>query len=85
MLVNEIDCHIQFSGVFAKECIPQSTDEWRHAESFGAQCHIDFSPLVTHIVARYDRSDKVIFGKAQGVEVVHITWLYHWYDVSFFS
>lgn len=44
------DVHIVFSGVIPLDIPQETTDFWKLAHMFGAKCHTDLTPEVTHVV-----------------------------------
>lgn len=43
--------HIMFSGVIPLTTDPETTEIWRMAHMFGAQCYTELNRSVTHVVA----------------------------------
>ena len=43
--------HIVFSSVIPLDTRPESTDIWKTALAFGAQCYTELNNTVTHVVA----------------------------------
>lgn len=52
-------CRIVFSSVIPLDVPPESTDIWRTAVAFGAECYKELNPRITHVVA-----NKVSFSRA---------------------
>lgn len=42
---------IVFSSVIPLDVPPETTDIWRTAVAFGAECYKDLNPRITHVVA----------------------------------
>lgn len=42
---------VVFSSVIPLDVPPESTDIWRTATAFGAECYKELNPRITHIVA----------------------------------
>ena len=43
--------HILFSSVIPLDTRPESTDIWKTALAFGAQCYTELNNRITHVVA----------------------------------
>jgi RNA polymerase II subunit A-like phosphatase len=43
--------HILFSSVIPLDTKPESTEIWKVAHMFGAQCYTELSSRITHVVA----------------------------------
>lgn len=69
--------HMVFSGVFPLSSRPDSTDVWRTAVAFGATCHLDINPKVTHLVVVKPgtvKADKAF--ERGGIHVVYLPWFH---------
>ncbi|TFK56764.1 hypothetical protein OE88DRAFT_1670218 [Heliocybe sulcata] len=67
--------HILFSSVIPLDTDPQSTEIWRMAYAFGAQCHTELSSQVTHVVAAKRGTAKVDAARRRGgVQIVWLKW-----------
>uniref|UniRef100_A0A6B2KYB7 protein-serine/threonine phosphatase n=1 Tax=Arcella intermedia TaxID=1963864 RepID=A0A6B2KYB7_9EUKA len=78
------NCHLLFSGIIENSIDPRTHHIWKQAERFGAVCHTERDPEVTHIVARRAGTQKIndaIRDKAN-VFLVRGEWLqqsiFHW-------
>lgn len=68
--------HICFSRCFDLRYDVHSNDLWVMAEQFGATCHEDLTPQITHVVAKKYGTAKVNEAqKKPGVKIVHLDWL----------
>lgn len=67
--------HILFSSVIPLDTPPQSTEIWRLAYMFGATCHVELVPKVTHVVAAKRGTVKVDTARRQGkTRIVWLAW-----------
>ncbi len=68
--------HICFSRCFDLRYDVRSNDLWIMAEQFGATCHEDLTPQITHVVAKKYGTSKVNEAqKKPDVKIVHLDWL----------
>ncbi|KAK0550045.1 CTD phosphatase Fcp1 [Tilletia horrida] len=71
-------CHIVFSGVVPLGQNQESSEPWRTATQFGAQCHRDLGSSVTHLVAARGGTAKVYQAQRQKhpkIWIVQPRWL----------
>jgi len=79
-----LGCHVLFSGVIEHGMDPKRHRSWCMAQAFGATCHTERNPQVTHIVARRGGTEKIKEAKKQNANVYLVSdeWLhqsiFHW-------
>eukprot|EP00002_Diphylleia_rotans_P016482 TRINITY_DN3207_c0_g1_i4.p1 TRINITY_DN3207_c0_g1~~TRINITY_DN3207_c0_g1_i4.p1 ORF type:complete len:467 (+),score=85.11 TRINITY_DN3207_c0_g1_i4:43-1443(+) len=66
---------ILFSGVFNLKNDPRENWLWKRAEKYGAECSLEWSDDVTHLVAFKDGSQKVHEASEKSVFIVSLNWL----------
>ncbi|TCD66479.1 Carboxy-terminal domain (CTD) phosphatase [Steccherinum ochraceum] len=67
--------HILFSSVIPLDTRPESTEIWRTALAFGAQCYTELSAKITHVVAAKRGTVKVDSARRQGgIKIVWLSW-----------
>ncbi|KAF9430213.1 hypothetical protein BGZ76_000929, partial [Entomortierella beljakovae] len=70
--------HVVFSGVIPRHQVPERTDIWRQADSFGAHCYHDLDPRVTHVVAAQPGTEKVMKARRRkNIKIVRPEWLFN--------
>eukprot|EP00002_Diphylleia_rotans_P016483 TRINITY_DN3207_c0_g1_i6.p1 TRINITY_DN3207_c0_g1~~TRINITY_DN3207_c0_g1_i6.p1 ORF type:complete len:318 (+),score=74.16 TRINITY_DN3207_c0_g1_i6:903-1856(+) len=67
---------ILFSGVFNLKNDPRENWLWKRAEKYGAECSLEWSDDVTHLVAFKDGSQKVHEASEKSVFIVSLNWLH---------
>jgi len=64
-----------FSSVIPLDTVPESTEIWKTAQAFGAECYTELSSRVTHVVAAKRGTAKVDAARRMnGVKVVWLSW-----------
>merc|ERR1712224_160765 len=58
--------HILFSNIFPKTDKPEDLPLWKLCLSFGAECSIEKSNSITHVLCGRNNTDKVHWGKKEG-------------------
>ncbi|THH33114.1 hypothetical protein EUX98_g1053 [Antrodiella citrinella] len=67
--------HILFSSVIPLDTRPESTEIWRTALAFGAQCYTELNSRITHVVAAKRGTVKVDAARRQGgIKIVWLSW-----------
>ncbi|KAH8099249.1 hypothetical protein BXZ70DRAFT_942864 [Cristinia sonorae] len=67
--------HILFSSVIPLDTRPESTEIWRTAIAFGAQCYTELNSRITHVVAAKRGTVKVDSARRQGgIKIVWVSW-----------
>lgn len=67
---------ILFSSVVPQRTKPAAHEYWQRALSMGARCVTEFTPEVTHVVARVPNTEKVYAAmRSSNVYLVHVRWL----------
>ncbi|KAF9453897.1 hypothetical protein P691DRAFT_791077 [Macrolepiota fuliginosa MF-IS2] len=67
--------HIAFSGVIPLDTPQETTEYWRLAHMFGAKCHPDLTPEVTHVVTAKRGTKKVETARKRGgIKIVRPEW-----------
>jgi hypothetical protein len=66
-------CVIAFTGVIPRNVVPERSDIWQLAESFGALCVHDLTDKVTHLVTATLGTEKM--HKALSLPKVQVVWL----------
>ncbi|KAF9111141.1 Carboxy-terminal domain (CTD) phosphatase [Mortierella sp. AM989] len=70
--------NVVFSGVIPRHQIPENTDIWMRADSFGARCLHEVDSRVTHVVAAQPGTEKVMKARRRKhIKIVRPEWLYH--------
>ncbi|KXN90103.1 RNA polymerase II subunit A C-terminal domain phosphatase [Leucoagaricus sp. SymC.cos] len=68
--------HIVFSGVIPLDTPQETTELWGLAHMFGAKCHADLTPEVTHVVTAKRGTKKVETARKRGgIKIVRPEWL----------
>ncbi|PVF99849.1 hypothetical protein CPB86DRAFT_702417 [Serendipita vermifera] len=68
-------CHIVFSGIIPLQTRPEDSGVWKTATSFGATCHRDLNPQVTHLVVAKPGTAKAEMALKRGnIFVVEMKW-----------
>ncbi|KIY69388.1 hypothetical protein CYLTODRAFT_420781 [Cylindrobasidium torrendii FP15055 ss-10] len=67
--------NIVFSSMFPLDVEPRTTDIWKMATAYGAQCSVELSSKVTHVVAGKQGTEKVNNALRRGIKVVWPQWL----------
>jgi len=72
-------CTIAFTGVIPRNVVPEKSEIWQLAESFGAICVNDLSEKVTHLVTAAMGTEKMHKGaklaQKTGMYIVWLPWL----------
>ncbi|PPQ79874.1 hypothetical protein CVT25_002930 [Psilocybe cyanescens] len=67
--------HILFSSVIPLDTKPESTEIWRMAHMFGAQCSTELTSNITHVVAAKRGTVKVDMARRRGgIKIVWLAW-----------
>ncbi|PFH49674.1 hypothetical protein AMATHDRAFT_147139 [Amanita thiersii Skay4041] len=67
--------HILFSSVIPLDTTPETTEIWRMAHMFGAECSTELTSEVTHVVAAKRGTVKVEHARKQGgIKIVWLAW-----------
>ncbi|KAF7784248.1 hypothetical protein Agabi119p4_413 [Agaricus bisporus var. burnettii] len=67
--------HLVFSGVIPLDTPPETTEFWRLARMFGAKCHTDLTPDVTHVITAKRGTKKVETARQRGgIKIVRPEW-----------
>ncbi|EGO02585.1 hypothetical protein SERLA73DRAFT_102556 [Serpula lacrymans var. lacrymans S7.3] len=67
--------HILFSSVIPLDTKPETTEIWKVAEMFGAQCCTELSSRITHVVAAKHGTVKVDAARKRGgIKIVWLSW-----------
>ncbi|KAJ8596296.1 hypothetical protein M405DRAFT_757888 [Rhizopogon salebrosus TDB-379] len=67
--------HILFSSVIPLDTKPESTEIWKVAHMFGAQCYTELSSRITHVVAAKHGTVKVDAARKRGgIKIVWLSW-----------
>jgi hypothetical protein len=64
---------IVFSSVIPLDVPPETTDIWRTAVAFGAECYKELNPRITHVVANkvcYLNNFPQVCGRIDGILAV---------------
>ncbi|CAD6571192.1 MAG: Carboxy-terminal domain (CTD) phosphatase [Tremellales sp. Tagirdzhanova-0007] len=77
-------CKLVFSGVNPRHVLPESSEIWLAAESFGAQCLSEVTNDTTHCVTAAQGTEKTYrTSKIPGAQVVWVEWF--WKSVALWS
>ncbi|KAH9486412.1 RNA polymerase II subunit A C-terminal domain phosphatase [Psilocybe cubensis] len=67
--------HILFSSVIPLDTKPETTEIWRMAHMFGAQCSTELTSNITHVVAAKRGTVKVDMARRRGgIKIVWLAW-----------
>ncbi|KAG6851395.1 hypothetical protein H0H93_005793 [Arthromyces matolae] len=67
--------HLLFSSVIPLDTRPESTEIWKMAHMFGAQCSTELKPDITHVVAAKRGTVKVDMARKRGgIKIVWLAW-----------
>lgn len=67
--------HILFSSVIPLDTKPETTEIWKIAHMFGAQCYTELSSRITHVVAAKHGTVKVDAARKRGgIKIVWLSW-----------
>ncbi|KZV96826.1 hypothetical protein EXIGLDRAFT_704804 [Exidia glandulosa HHB12029] len=70
--------HFLFSSVIPLDVRPEESPIWRQAQEFGATCHSDVSPRLTHVITAKRSTAKVDAARRRGD--AHIVWVQWFLD-----
>ncbi|KAH7930493.1 hypothetical protein BV22DRAFT_1028215 [Leucogyrophana mollusca] len=67
--------HILFSSVIPLDMKPETTEIWKVAHMFGAQCYTELTSRITHVVAAKHGTVKVDTARKRGgIKIVWLSW-----------
>ncbi|KAI0800691.1 hypothetical protein C8Q74DRAFT_1238166 [Fomes fomentarius] len=70
-------CHLLFSAIIPMGAQPHTMEIWKTATAFGATCHTELSPIITHIVTAQPGTQKVHMARKHHpeIKIVWARWL----------
>ncbi|KAI0699349.1 hypothetical protein C8T65DRAFT_581279 [Cerioporus squamosus] len=69
-------CRILFTSIVPTGVRPETTEIWKTATAFGAECYTELTPLITHVVAAKLGTEKIYRArKMPYIKIVWVQWL----------
>ncbi|RPD82230.1 hypothetical protein L226DRAFT_556142 [Lentinus tigrinus ALCF2SS1-7] len=69
-------CRLLFTSIVPTGVRPETTEIWKTATAFGAECYTELTPLITHVVAAKLGTEKIYRArKMPYIKIVWVQWL----------